>query len=249
MNTKVTSNDVALLQKDEHYYGELGDTYMSCSKVSTLINNPKAFLDPTEQTLPMFHGSYVHHRMLEPEKADAYDIIEASTRNTKVYKEALAGKDANFLLLLQEKIMLDDVCQAMKDNINFYDAIYDPDNLFEVAKTKEIMGVAWKAKADILGTTICDDIKTTSDITGFMYTAKRYNYDVRAYIYREIFDLPHRFLVVDKKTLMLGMFDCEESFYESGRIKVEQAMENFHRFYGAQAYEDVSKYYLSNSLI
>ena len=55
--------------------------------------------------------------------------------------------------------------------------------------------------------------------------AYKYNYDSQAYIYKKIFGYDLLFLVIDKNTQQIGIFDCSDKFYESGSDKVTLAIE------------------------
>lgn len=87
------------LRNDSNYYGEYGSKYISNSDIGTLLKNPKKFKVREEPTLPMLQGSYLHTAILEPEKLPNFEIVEASTRNTNIYKDASKGK----LLLLKHE--------------------------------------------------------------------------------------------------------------------------------------------------
>ena len=39
------------------------------------------------------------------------------------------------------------------------------------------------------------------------------------------------FIVIDKQTLQIGMFDCSPQFYESGENKVQRASDAYDLFY------------------
>ena len=80
-----------LLEDDSHYYGELGRQYLSNSDIITLLNDPKSFREEKPMSKAMLIGRYFHTKMLEPDKLDSeeYIPIDASSRNTKLYKEGL----------------------------------------------------------------------------------------------------------------------------------------------------------------
>ena len=77
------------LEDDEHYYGKFGQQYLSNSDIITLLNDPKNFRQPKDITKAMLIGRYFHTAMLEPEKVGSSEFIsiDASSRNTKKYKE------------------------------------------------------------------------------------------------------------------------------------------------------------------
>ena len=65
-----------------------------------------------------------------------------------------------------------------------------------------IEGIPIRGKADILlhGTHIID-LKTTADISGFQWSAKKYGYDLQAYLYLQLFPEAEKFtfLCIDKE--------------------------------------------------
>lgn len=249
-NDKVVSEISEKLKDDSVYYGEYGKQWLSNSDIYTLLNNPKNFRKQQEETKPMLEGRYFHTAMLEKEKLEEFILIDASSRNTKVYKEhmALNSEDNKMCLLGREAEALHGVVDAMKGNLEMYDEIYKEGNAYEVPMVKKINGKDWKGKADI----ICDDkiidLKTTSDISKFKYSARKYNYDSQAYIYQELFGLPMEFYVVDKLTLQLGIFKPTEEFIERGREKVEDAVFMYDTYFGDNAEEDINQIVIHEDL-
>ena len=65
-----------------------------------------------------------HTAMLEPEKLVNFRLVDASTRSTKIYKEALDECDTDILLLTHEASELDRLINTMRSNLFFYDNIY-----------------------------------------------------------------------------------------------------------------------------
>jgi hypothetical protein len=106
----------------------------------------------------------------------------------------------------------------------------------------------WKGKADIVCSDMLIDLKTTSDINKFKYSAKSYNYDSQCYIYETLFGKPLTFFVIDKNTAQLGIFKPSESFLESGEAKVEQAISVFNKFFGPTPTENIDTYYIQETL-
>ena len=101
------------------------------------------------------------------------------------------------------------------------------------------MGKQFKGKADILGTDRIIDLKTTSNIDEFRWSARKYGYDSQAYIYQTLFDRPMVFYVIDKKTGKMGMYETSDDFVSRGRDKVERAIEVYDRFFGADATHNI----------
>ena len=101
------------LKQDKHYYGEFGNKFLSNSNISTLLKDPAKLRDK-QPTIPAFLvGGYFHTAILEPEKLKSFRIVEASTRNTKIYKELSGGE----MCLLQSEVdKIELMTEAMMDN-------------------------------------------------------------------------------------------------------------------------------------
>ena len=91
-------------------------------------------------------------------------------------------------------------------------------------------------------------MKTTSDLSKFHLSARRYNYDSQAYIYKQFFGYEFCFVVIDKKTNLMGFYDCSENFYRSGKEKVEQAVHAYRMFYKDQTDFDWANYLVTETL-
>ena len=138
----------------------------------------------------MIEGSYMHTLLLEPEKANDFIIVDASSRNTKIYKEALEYNCEQILLLQKEADEMRECADALTSNMELYDIIRDPENVYEEPAVREIMGNMWKSKRDIGNRAMTIDIKTTSDIQKFKRSAWMYNYDSQAWIYEQQWGVP-----------------------------------------------------------
>ena len=55
------------------------------------------------------------------------------------------------------------------------------------------------------------------------------------------------FIVIDKKTHQIGMFDCSPKFYETGKEKVKKAVEIYDLFYKTEDF-DPSQYFINKTL-
>ena len=247
-----------ILQKlkiDEHYYGTFGNQYLSNSNISTLLNNPLQLGAPSKPNPNFLVGGYFHTAILEPEKLASFKIVEATSRNTKAYKEITGGEmqllqsEADNTNLMVDKLMANDICRDLirgtgidKDTIN---TLVE----YEVPNIKEIEGVMWKGKADIINheERLVIDLKTTGDIDRFQWSAKKFNYDSQAYIYSQLFGYEMLFIVIDKKTHQIGMFDCSPKFYETGKEKVKKAVEVYDLFYKTDDF-DPSQYFINKTL-
>jgi hypothetical protein len=216
------------LVDDEQYYGAFGRQFRSNSDIMTLLTNPLALGTPQKPNINFLVGGYFHTAILEPNKLKKYKIVESSTRNTKAYKEISGGE----MCLLQHEV----------DNLEM---------LIDTMKANNVCKglIWWKGKADIVNhdERLIVDLKTTSDITKFRSSAFRYNYDSQAYIYRKIFGYDLIFIAIDKKTGQIGIFDCSDAFYESGKDKVQQAVEQYKLFYDNPDF-DPKNYFINKTL-
>jgi len=232
------------LKEDEHYYGAFGKQYLSNSDISTLLNNPLQLSAPSKPNPNFLVGGYFHTAILEPKKLASFKIVEATSRNTKGYKEISGGEmcllqhEADNVNLMTDKIMANDICA---------DLIKGQD--YEKPMIKKIEGAMWKGKADIINhdEKLIIDLKTTGDIDRFQWSAKKFNYDSQAYIYRELFGYEMLFIVIDKKTHQIGMFDCSPKFYETGKEKVIKAIEVYDLFYKTDDF-DPAQYFINKTL-
>ena len=218
------------LKNDEDYYGDFGKQFLSNSNVGTLLTNPLALKDPNPSNINFLIGGYFHTAILEPDKLKKYRIVEASTRNTNIYKEMSGGEmcllkhEVDQLELMIDKVLSNEVCKGL---------IRADNNDYEVPGIAEIAGVMWKGKADILNHSekLIVDLKTTSNLADFRYSAKKYNYDSQAYIYKQLFGYDMVFMAIDKVTNQIGIYDCSDKFLETGKEKVEKAVEAYNLFY------------------
>ena len=234
------------LRDDEHYYGDFGKQYLSNSDISSLLNNPLDFKKPSPPNPAFVVGGYFHTCILEPDKLEKYKIVKSSTRNTKAYRD-VAGED---ICLLQHEV---DKIELMRDKVLendlFKDMILEGAVEYEKPGLVELEGMQWKGKADIVNHSqqIIVDLKTTSNIQNFASSAYKFNYDSQAYIYSQMFGFELVFVVIDKKTNQLGLFDCSEKFLQSGQNKVALAVQAYNEFF-VNGDGDFSQYYISKTL-
>ncbi len=234
------------LKNDEDYYGDFGNQFLSNSHVSRLLNDPLNVFKPSKPSPAFLVGGYFHTCILEPDKLKKYKVVKSTTRNTKAYKDVAGGElcllqhEVDAIELMREKVMDNDICRDLiqGDNIDY-----------EVPMITELFGNKWKGKADIINhdEKLIIDLKTTADINKFQYSANKYNYDSQAYIYGELFGYEFLFIVIDKKTHQVGMFDCSAQFYERGEEKVRKASEAYDLFYKTKDF-DPKQYFISKTL-
>jgi len=238
------------LKNDEDYYGDFGNQFLSNSHVSRLLNDPLNVFKPSKPSPAFLVGGYFHTCILEPDKLEKYKVVKSTTRNTKQYKDVAGGElcllqhEVDAIELMREKVMDNDICRDLILGSDFERTVD-----YEVPMVTELFGNKWKGKADIVNhdEKLIIDLKTTADINKFQYSANKYNYDSQAYIYGELFGYEFLFIVIDKKTHQVGMFDCSAQFYERGEEKVRKASEAYDLFYKTKDF-DPKQYFISKTL-
>jgi hypothetical protein len=228
------------LRNDEDYYGDFGKQFLSNSNIQTLLSNPANLHAPSPRTSAFLVGGYFHTAVLEPGKLDNFKIIKASNRNTKAYKEASQGElcllesEADMVMKLKERLL---ACDAVRSLVvgDHKDAKIE----YEVPNIIKIGTNYWKGKADIVNhdEKLIIDLKTTNDVDGFKWSAKKYNYDSQAFIYSQMFGYEFLFIAIDKNTMKIKFADCSPEFYERGAYKVEQANEIYDLHYKDENFE------------
>ena len=234
------------LSNDKDYYGKFGRKYLSNSDIGVLLKNPSAFGKQLKTTAAFLVGGYFHTAILEPDKLKKFKVIPSTTRNTKLYKEMSEGE----LCLLQHEVdMIEKMSEKMLGNDICKNLIQGDWVEYEKPMITKIGKYMWKGKCDVLshGDKLVIDLKTTADINKFRNSAFRYNYDAQAYVYRKLFGYDMLFIVIDKNTHQIGMFDCSDEFYASGKDKVERAMEAYDLFFKSKDF-DPKQFFISKTL-
>ena len=226
------------LRDDEHYYGDFGKQFLSNSDISILLKNPKDLHKPTPKSPALLVGGYFHTAILEPDKLNRFKIVEATTRNTKAYKEISDGElcllqhEVDKIQLMTEAIQSNDVCRDLIKPI-----LGEVD--YEEPRVAKIHNQMWKGKADVVNheEKLVIDLKTTSDIDRFQWSANKFNYDSQAFIYSTLFGYEMLFVVIDKETHQIGLFDCSPDFYAKGEDKVRRACDAYELFYQTENFD------------
>jgi hypothetical protein len=244
------------LKNDEDYYGEFGNQFLSNSHVGRLLKDPLNVFKSMKPSPAFLVGGYFHTCILEPDKLEKFTVIPSATRNTKQYKDMSGGElcllqhEVDMIELMRDKMMANDICRDLINGSIYGKTIRDRSNIdYEVPMITELFGNKWKGKADIVNheEKLIIDLKTTADIDKFQYSANKYNYDSQAYIYSKLFGYEFLFIVIDKSTHQIGMFDCSPQFYERGEDKVRRASEAYDLFYKTEEF-DPKQYFISKTL-
>jgi len=238
------------LRNDEDYYGDFGNQFLSNTHVSRLLKDPLNVFKPSKPSPAFLIGGYFHTCILEPDKLKKYKVVKSTTRNTKAYKDVAGGElcllqqEVDMIELMRDKVMDNDICRGLLSDPVFKKCVE-----YEKPGITELFGNKWKGKADIVNhdEKLVIDLKTTADINKFQYSANKYNYDSQAYIYSKLFGYEFLFIVIDKTTHQIGMFDCSPQFYERGEDKVRRAAEAYDLFYKTEEF-DPKQYFISKTL-
>ena len=225
------------MDDDDFYYGYLGKFALSSSIIKTILKSPKEYFrylqeGSDEDSQPLRDGKLFHWRVLEPHVFDAINVIEVSSKNTKAYKEAVQELGTVFL-----KKEVDNAI-SLADALTMNDEVqeYLNDAHFEVPQIQMIEGIPIRGKADILKGDCIIDLKTTADISTFKYSARKYGYDLQAYLYLQLFPecKSFKFICIDKNTKDIGIYECSQDFLDSGKEKLERGIQTFKELFANQ---------------
>ena len=244
------------MMDDDFYYGYLGKAALSSSSIKHLIKSPKKYKYITNNAQPMNAamktGWLLHCAVLEPEKFSKQTFVDVQSRNTKKFKEVAQGNDMVFTA--KERSETERLQDAIYRNEQALKLLTNCD--FEVPAIGNIEGLPFRGKADVLCGERIVDLKTSMNIdlwdpkkryvTGSPYSL---HYDVQAYIYCSIFNINYKnfvFLVIDKGSLDIGIFNCSEEFYQSGKQKTYEAIARYKQFFIDEV--DIDSYTLRGTL-
>tara|TARA_R100000353_G_scaffold69559_1_gene53721 strand:- start:965 stop:1732 length:768 start_codon:yes stop_codon:yes gene_type:complete len=237
------------MYNDDFYYGELNHLALSSSSIKLLLSSPKTYKYVLKygnaQTQALRDGWLFHTAILEPDLFEKQIFVDVQSKNTKAYK--LAKEEHGKVFTIKEKQDAEKLADAFLRNETALKMIND--SIFEQPMIKIIDGYPFRGKADVLGRYYICDLKTTTDIKNFHHSANRYSYDVQCYLYCNLFDRSYKdfkFVVIDKGSLDIGVWDCSEDFYLRGQEKVKKALEIFETYFIDGV--DIDNYYISGTL-
>ena len=238
-----------LMKSDDFYYGYLGKAALSSSSIKLLLDSPKKYKYVTEygsqESNALDAGWLFHTAILEPDVFEKQIFVDVQSKNSKAYK--LAKEEHGKVVTMKQKNDAERLADAFLRNEHALQLITNCE--FEVPAIKMIHGYAFRGKADVLDSYRIVDLKTTSDLKAFPYAARKYGYDVQVYLYSELFNKSYeefKFIAIDKGSLDIGIYDCSEAFYNSGKEKVTKAIETFETFFINGA--DIDSYCIKGTL-
>lgn len=229
----------------------------------------------SEESQALRDGWLFHTAILEPEVFSSQIFVDVQSKNTKAYKEAKAEHGKVFTMaekndaerIADAFLRNTKAVELIRDSEFEVPVIGDvmgfpfrgkadvlaKNQKIELEILEEKLGlnkiINFKVLRDVIGTDRIVDLKTTTDIKAFPYSAKKYSYDVQCYLYCQLFGVNHTdftFLVMDKKSLDVGVFHCSKEFYQAGEEKVERALEVYDTYFLQAA--DLDQYYLEGIL-
>ena len=240
---------LAQMYDDTFYYGKLGKHALSSSSLKMILKSPKTYRnvmkygDPNGDSPALAAGTLAHWMVLEPHKIDKLHFVDASTKNTKIYKEA--KEQYGEVFLTKEKSAAERLTDAIFRNEAALQLLTDSE--FEVPEIAMLNGLPFRGKADIIQGDTIIDYKTTAELSSFKWSADKYGYDLHAYIYLRLFNKKKfTFLVIDKASTDIGIFETTDDFIAKGEQKFIQAVDNYKYFF--QDGNDLDQYVMRGIL-
>ena len=225
---------VGMAYDDKFYYGHLGKNALSSSSLKTILKSPKTYRnilnygDPNSDSPALAAGKLAHWMILEPHKINKLHFVDATTKNTKIYKEAKAKYGEVFLT--KERSAAERLTDAVLRNEAAIKLLNKSE--FEVPQVQMLEGLPFRGKCDIIQGDTIIDYKTTAELNTFKYSADKYGYDLQAWLYLKLFDKKKfTFLVIDKASTDIGIFETTDEFLARGENKFKQAVDNYKYFF------------------
>jgi len=226
------SDIIPKMYDDVFYYGYLGQHALSSSSCKKLIESPKAYATSLTEGSPdsqaLRDGRLTHLCVLEPHRLDEFTFVDGTkaSKSFKLTAEEL-GKDLVYTNLELNKAQK--IAKAVLANEEAAALLSGCE--FEIPAIGEFMGLPFRGKADAKKGTTIIDLKTTANIQDFEYSAKKYSYDLQAALYLDLFDADDFiFLVVDKRTLDVGVYTITAGFVDSGLQKLQVATDAYKNY-------------------
>jgi hypothetical protein len=226
------------MDDDSFYYGYLGQNALSSSSAKDLYKSPKTYFNKTKEVnseaAPLREGRLIHTVVLEEEKLnDKYDFVNIGSRRTKTFDAAYAearnkGKE---VMLTSELNKANELCNAIRFNSHANELFTS--GTAETPAIGELFGLPFRGKADYLKDGHLIDLKTTSKLDGWERAAKyTWHYDMQGWIYCELFGVTKfTFVVIEKGTGDIGIFELSDETRELGGNKVKQCVNTYKEYF------------------
>lgn len=248
-DTYLRDEILTLMYDDNFYYGHLGEHALSSSSLKTILKSPKTYRNVLkygsgEDSPALRAGKLLHWMVLEPHKINDLHFVDVSTRNTNAFKDASAKYEEVYLK--KEKSAAERLADALLRNEGALRLLNKAE--YEVPEIMMIDGLPFRGKADILRDDCIVDIKSTSsELSSFHYSADKYGYDLQAWLYCKMFNRERAvFLVIDKGSCDIGIFETSKEFLARGEQKFYQAIDTYKYFFVED--NDLDQYVLRGTL-
>jgi len=236
---------LAKMDDDSFYYGHLGKNALSSSALKKLLHSPKAYqssLRMSDNSQALRDGRLVHMSILEKHKLNDLVIING-TKAKKEFKDAVEQHGEHMVFTESEMSSAYWVADAVHSNAEASYLLNDCN--YEVSGVDMIEDLPFRAKADALtkdGSVIIDLKTTSSDVSDFYWSAKKYNYALQAALYLKVFNAQEFiFLVIDKNTKDIGIFSCSNDFLEAGSNDIYRGIQVYKNFFMQPNSEELIK--------
>lgn len=232
------------MKSDEFYYNYLGKAALSSSLIKKIAESPKAYKQEIGKTskpsAAMIEGRLFHQAILEPHLYEKYVFIDCKTKASKIYKDAINNdpENAHLYYTTADQYKVERLVDAFLRNNQATSLLKHSE--FEKPQIGMIQDIPFRGKADIYQCNNIVDLKTSLSIKSWDKRFKNrssspytFDYDVQAFIYCTLFKVNYRnflFLVIDKRTTDIGIFDIDEDFYLSGEQKTYEAIQVYKQF-------------------
>ena len=240
---------LAQMYEDDFYYNKLGKHALSSSSLKMILKSPKTYRnvtkygDPNSDSPALAAGKLAHWMLLEPHKIDELYFVNASTKNTKIYKEAKEQHGEVFLA--KEKAAAERLTDAVLRSEQALQLLSNSE--FEVPEIAMLEGLPFRGKADIIQGDTIIDYKTSADLSSFQHACYKYSYELQAYMYLRLFNKKKfTFLVIDKASTDIGIFETTDEFIAKGKEKFDRAVSDYKYFF--QEDNDLDQYVMRGIL-
>ncbi len=226
------------MEDDSFYYGYLGQNALSSSSAKDLYKSPKTYFNKTKEVNsdapPLREGRLIHTVVLEEEKLnDKYDFVNIGSRRTKTFEAAQeeAKSKGKEVMLTSELNKANELCNAIRFNSHANELFTG--GTAETPAIGELYGLPFRGKADYLKDGHLIDLKTTAKLDGWERTAKYlWHYDMQGWIYCELFGVTKfTFVVIEKGTGDIGIFELSDETRELGGNKVKQCVNTYKEYF------------------
>jgi len=241
------------MEDDSFYYGHLGQHALSSSALKKLLDGPNAYrksLRMSDDSQPLRDGQLVHMHILEPHKVKDLIVVEG-TKAKKEFKEATQEFGSHRVFTKSEVDNAYWIAEALHNNAEASFLIDDCD--YEIPGVAMIQDLPFRGKADVISKDRkrIIDIKTTSaSVHDFKWSAKKYSYNLQAALYLEIFGATEFiFLVIDKGTKDIGIFEVSSEFLKNGQNAIDFAIKNYKYYFAQPNSEELIKNYVVRGIL